>query len=635
MALSIVRTPARPVAESAVAAALDGRFDEGRAGTTPVWATIARVDLVSLVRAAQEAGVSAPWIETASDAADLAATLRDLPPWRSELSWGVVSSEGLAHVARAGWEWLDDRARGGDRAPELARRFHAQCDVAMLPRPYRPTEELNDALRTLMVTALLNVGDLVGAGGGELHLDTVDGEYAVVLRRQDAGGNGRPLLRLPAGTAADMGRLVACGAFLGAQVEVVASYWAGVHGELVRENPHLILGSATADGVPFADVRTCHEVAAAAERALADVRDGTSNGGSRPSVAARVVGLRDVASALAVYRRLSEADAPGQYQAPVAMPVLLDPASAGPHAGRSREARVVGQEVLRAHEAAAGFAAFSPTPGSVAAKVLASIPVGDAATTKVRLEEVTGVWSAVVVARPYGSAELSDVVAVPVGASLTRAHLERFARASAVGTIPLARYSPSDESPWLTVPPPVPGVVWEWQPRNDGSSRLARVHPLPERGHSLGPLVSRLVAERFPDPKDGFSYWDQCVSSTPDHGRRTQREATLVSAYAGCHVSESSSPGAYYVSAQHRDRKALLAGPYPTLRGALEHLFEARGIAYDVDPRAGFYEFGTARFTGDGPPPQGRLNNRMMEPPGPTSVDVPVPGPEPGPRVRL
>jgi hypothetical protein len=57
-------------------------------------------------------------------------------------------------------------------------------------------------------------------------------------------------------------------------------------------------------------------------------------------------------------------------------------------------------------------------------------------------------------------------------------------------------------------------------------------------------------------------------------------------------------PGAYYVSARRDDgRYVLLSGPYvDDHQAALEAVPVARGIAYDLDPRAPWYSYGTCRL---------------------------------------
>lgn len=51
---------------------------------------------------------------------------------------------------------------------------------------------------------------------------------------------------------------------------------------------------------------------------------------------------------------------------------------------------------------------------------------------------------------------------------------------------------------------------------------------------------------------------------------------------------------AYYVSAIDGDRKALICGPYPTHDAALEDVTRVKRAAYDVDPRAHWWAWGTA-----------------------------------------
>jgi hypothetical protein len=54
-------------------------------------------------------------------------------------------------------------------------------------------------------------------------------------------------------------------------------------------------------------------------------------------------------------------------------------------------------------------------------------------------------------------------------------------------------------------------------------------------------------------------------------------------------------PGNYYVSVIDGERRALLAGPWPTHQRALDHVPRVRAKAYEIDARSHWYAFGTAR----------------------------------------
>lgn len=85
------------------------------------------------------------------------------------------------------------------------------------------------------------------------------------------------------------------------------------------------------------------------------------------------------------------------------------------------------------------------------------------------------------------------------------------------------------------------------------------------------------------------------------------------------HVPAPGSPlldtrlGAYYVSVQDGKRTALLAGPWPTHREALDMVDTVRALAQSLDPRGAFYAFGTARLPDDDSVPlrYGSLNAQL------------------------
>lgn len=54
-------------------------------------------------------------------------------------------------------------------------------------------------------------------------------------------------------------------------------------------------------------------------------------------------------------------------------------------------------------------------------------------------------------------------------------------------------------------------------------------------------------------------------------------------------------PGSYYVSCIDGPRRALLYGPLPSHAAALAMVDQVRAVAVEVDPRAHWYSFGTAR----------------------------------------
>lgn len=59
---------------------------------------------------------------------------------------------------------------------------------------------------------------------------------------------------------------------------------------------------------------------------------------------------------------------------------------------------------------------------------------------------------------------------------------------------------------------------------------------------------------------------------------------------------------AYYVSAIDGARKALICGPYPTHDAALADVTRVKRAAYDVDPRAHWWAWGTASVDTDAAP---------------------------------
>lgn len=72
-------------------------------------------------------------------------------------------------------------------------------------------------------------------------------------------------------------------------------------------------------------------------------------------------------------------------------------------------------------------------------------------------------------------------------------------------------------------------------------------------------------------------------------------------------------PGNYYVSVQDQGRTALLAGPWPTHREALEMVDTVRTKACGLDPRGHWYAYGTARLPDDDSVPirAGSLNKHL------------------------
>jgi hypothetical protein len=71
-------------------------------------------------------------------------------------------------------------------------------------------------------------------------------------------------------------------------------------------------------------------------------------------------------------------------------------------------------------------------------------------------------------------------------------------------------------------------------------------------------------------------------------------------------------PGFYYVSVIRDDGAyRFLAGPFETHVEALAAVPRARDVARDLDPRATWYAFGTARTDENSGP--GMLNNQLAE----------------------
>lgn len=66
-------------------------------------------------------------------------------------------------------------------------------------------------------------------------------------------------------------------------------------------------------------------------------------------------------------------------------------------------------------------------------------------------------------------------------------------------------------------------------------------------------------------------------------------------------------PGPYYVTAKRDTRTAFVSGPYDTHAEALALVDKARSIAADLDPRAWWDAFGTARLHDLIAYPQGML----------------------------
>jgi hypothetical protein len=71
-------------------------------------------------------------------------------------------------------------------------------------------------------------------------------------------------------------------------------------------------------------------------------------------------------------------------------------------------------------------------------------------------------------------------------------------------------------------------------------------------------------------------------------------------------------PGHYYVSVIDGGRRGLIAGPWPTHAEALAAVDTVRAIACDVEPRAHFYAFGTARYDKSLTPVAGALNCELV-----------------------
>lgn len=75
-------------------------------------------------------------------------------------------------------------------------------------------------------------------------------------------------------------------------------------------------------------------------------------------------------------------------------------------------------------------------------------------------------------------------------------------------------------------------------------------------------------------------------------------------------------PGNYYVSVRRdsgEPRYVLLAGPWPTHAEALAMVDRVTAIACELDPRAHWYAFGTARLPDDDSVPirAGKLNHQL------------------------
>lgn len=69
-------------------------------------------------------------------------------------------------------------------------------------------------------------------------------------------------------------------------------------------------------------------------------------------------------------------------------------------------------------------------------------------------------------------------------------------------------------------------------------------------------------------------------------------------------------PGAYYVSASNGKKTEMLFGPFMNNHeAALVAVEKVRKVACDIDPRAHWYSFGTARKYGADTYPLGTLNN--------------------------
>ncbi len=76
---------------------------------------------------------------------------------------------------------------------------------------------------------------------------------------------------------------------------------------------------------------------------------------------------------------------------------------------------------------------------------------------------------------------------------------------------------------------------------------------------------------------------------------------------SACVCGEARCPGdggRYYVSVIDGERYAFLLGPYATHAEALDQVDRGTRLAYDADPRAPWYAYGTARVPDDaGPEP--------------------------------
>jgi len=72
-------------------------------------------------------------------------------------------------------------------------------------------------------------------------------------------------------------------------------------------------------------------------------------------------------------------------------------------------------------------------------------------------------------------------------------------------------------------------------------------------------------------------------------------------------------PGNYYVTAMRDDGKVVcLAGPFKNDHAAaLATVDRARSVACDVDPRAHWYAYGTARLDLDYPAPAAKLEGLL------------------------
>ncbi len=68
-------------------------------------------------------------------------------------------------------------------------------------------------------------------------------------------------------------------------------------------------------------------------------------------------------------------------------------------------------------------------------------------------------------------------------------------------------------------------------------------------------------------------------------------------------------PGHYYVSIIDGSRSSLLLGPFPRHMTALLKVSAVRRKAVEIDAKAHFYAFGTARVPAEDTAPIGRLND--------------------------